>query len=71
MSESERQGLTRKELLGSGAGAVGAALLAGSGVERAFAAGKGARKNVAGMNVILILTDQERAIQHVPQNLLR
>jgi arylsulfatase A-like enzyme len=73
MSESEhRQGLTRKELLGSGAGVVTAALLAGSGVERAVAASKGGgRKNVAGMNVILILTDQERAIQHFPQNWLR
>jgi len=71
MSESERQGLTRKQLLGSGAGAAAAALLAGSGVERAVAAAKGGRKDVAGMNVILILTDQERAIQHFPQNWLR
>jgi arylsulfatase A-like enzyme len=70
-SESERQGLTRKQLLGSGAGAAAAALLAGSGVDRAVAAGQGGRKDVAGMNVILILTDQERAIQHFPKNWMR
>jgi choline-sulfatase len=69
-SNDERQGLTRKQLLGTGAGAAAAALLAGSGVDHALAAGKG-RKNVAGMNVILILTDQERAIQHFPPNWLR
>jgi choline-sulfatase len=70
-SQPERHGLTRKELLGSGAGAAASVLLAGSGVERALAATRGARKDVAGMNVILILTDQERSIQHFPQNWLR
>jgi choline-sulfatase len=71
--DRERQdGLTRKQLLGTGAGAAAAALLAqGSGVERALAAGKGGRKDVAGMNIVLILTDQERAIQHFPPNWLR
>jgi choline-sulfatase len=69
--EAKRDGLTRKQLLGSGASAAAAALLAqGVGVERALGAAKG-RKDVAGMNVILILTDQERAIQHFPQNWLR
>ena len=71
MTESERQGLTRKQLIGSGAGAAAAALLAGSGVDRALAATRGGRRDVAGMNVILILTDQERAIQHFPPNWLR
>ncbi len=75
MTESERRarGLTRKELIGSGASAAAAALLAtqGSGVERALAAAKRNRKDVAGMNVILFITDQERAIQHFPQNWLR
>ncbi len=75
MTESERQarGLTRKQLIGSGAGAAAAALLAtqGSGVERALAAAKGKRKDVAGMNIILFITDQERAIQHFPQHWLR
>jgi arylsulfatase A-like enzyme len=79
MSESDERrndeqgdGLTRKQLLGAGAGAAAAALLAqGAGVERALGAKKGGRRNIAGMNVVLILTDQERAIQHFPPNWLR
>ena len=75
MTESERRarGLTRKELIGSGASAAAAALIAsqGAGVERALAAAKGKRKDVAGMNIILFITDQERAIQHFPPNWLR
>ncbi|HKF82912.1 MAG TPA: sulfatase-like hydrolase/transferase [Solirubrobacterales bacterium] len=74
MSEAnERQdGLTRKQLLGTGASAAAAALLAqGAGVERALGAGKGGKRDVAGMNIVLILTDQERAIQHFPPNWLR
>jgi arylsulfatase A-like enzyme len=70
-SDERREGLTRKQLIGSGAGAAAAALLAGGGVEQALAATKGKHKGVAGMNVILFLTDQERAIQHFPQNWLR
>jgi arylsulfatase A-like enzyme len=73
MTEAERRarGLTRKELLGTGASAAAAALLAqGVGVERALGAAKGP-KDVAGMNIILILTDQERAIQHFPPDWLR
>jgi choline-sulfatase len=70
---TERNGrLTRKQLLESGATAAAAALLAqGAGVERALGAGKGKKRDLAGMNVILFLTDQERAIQHFPQNWLR
>ncbi|HEX5990101.1 MAG TPA: sulfatase-like hydrolase/transferase [Solirubrobacterales bacterium] len=69
--EAERDGLTRKQLLGSGASAAAAALLAqGAGVE-ALAAAKGGGRDVKGMNVILFLTDQERAIQHFPRNWLR
>jgi choline-sulfatase len=65
-------GLTRKQLLGTGATAASALLLSQtSGVERALAAAQGKRKNVTGMNVILFLTDQERAIQHFPPNWLR
>ncbi len=67
-----QDGLTRKQLLGTGASAAAAALLAqGAGVERALGAGKGGKSNVAGMNIVLILTDQERAIQHFPPNWLR
>ncbi len=73
MSDSKQRGdgLTRKELIGTGAGAAAAALLAQGGVERALGATKGKRGEVAGMNVILFLTDQERAIQHFPTNWLR
>ncbi|MGE0067037.1 MAG: sulfatase-like hydrolase/transferase [Solirubrobacterales bacterium] len=69
--EGREGGLTRKELLGTGATAAAAALIAQSGVDRAVAAAKGGKRNVAGMNVILFLTDQERAIQHFPPNWLR
>lgn len=70
--DDQRDGLTRKQLLGTGASAAAAAVLAqGAGVERALGAGKGGRRDVAGMNVVLILTDQERAIQHFPPNWLR
>jgi len=63
-------GLTRKELLESGAAASATALLAAHGAGRALAApaNTAARGGVAGMNVILFITDQERAIQHFPQN---
>ena len=74
MSESDRGtgGITRKQLLGSGATAASAVLLAqAGGVERALAAAKKRSQGVAGMNVILFLTDQERAIQHFPKNWLR
>ena len=75
MSADEKRegkgGLTRKELLGTGAGAAAAALLAQGGVEGAGRRGKGGGRSVAGMNILLILTDQERAIQHFPPNWLR
>jgi arylsulfatase A-like enzyme len=71
-SGERKGGFTRKELLGTGAGAASALLLSqGAGVERALAAAKGKRKDVAGMNIVLFLTDQERAIQHFPPNWLR
>ena len=70
--DEQRDGLTRKQLLGTGASAAAAALLAqGAGVEQALGAGKGGRRDIAGMNVVLFLTDQERAIQHFPPNWLR
>jgi choline-sulfatase len=70
-SETGTKGLTRKELIGSGAAAAAAALLAqGTGVEQALAAPRDKRK-VAGMNIVLFISDQERAIQHFPKNWLR
>jgi choline-sulfatase len=75
MSDSERpaKGLTRKQLLGTGAGAAAAAMFAGGGMDRALGAtaAASAGRSVKGMNVILFLTDQERAIQHFPPNWLR
>jgi arylsulfatase A-like enzyme len=71
-SDERNDGLTRKQLLGTGATAASALLLSqGAGVERALAAAKGKRRDVAGMNIVLFLTDQERAIQHFPPNWLR
>jgi choline-sulfatase len=55
--------LTRKELLGSAAGAAGA-LLASRYAGLAQAA---AEKSASKMNVLLFITDQDRAIQHFPR----
>lgn len=58
--------LTRKDLLKSGAAAATSLLLAKDlGLPRSASAGP--RPDAAGMNVILFLTDQERAIQHFPK----
>jgi arylsulfatase A-like enzyme len=70
-TDGHEGGLTRKQLIGSGASAAAAALLAQGGVDRALAAASGKGREVAGMNIILFLTDQERAIQHFPPNWLR
>ncbi len=67
-SGTDAKGLTRKQLIGSGAAAAAAALLPqATGVERALAAPKD-KRNVAGMNIVLFISDQERAIQHFPKN---
>jgi len=71
-SDEHGEGLTRKQLLGSGATAASALLLSqNAGIEQALAAAKGQRRDVAGMNIVLFVTDQERAIQHFPPNWLR
>jgi arylsulfatase A-like enzyme len=72
-SESPTKGLTRKQLLGTGAGAAAAAMLGSGGIDRALGATAAAssKRSVKGMNVVLFLTDQERAIQHFPPNWLR
>jgi len=71
-SGTGEKGLTRKELIGSGAAVAATAMLSqgGMGVERALA-GPRDKRDVSGMNVILFLSDQERAIQHFPPNWLR
>jgi choline-sulfatase len=74
MTDEERRegGLTRKQLLGTGAGAAAAAMLSPAlGLDKAFAAGKGSGEGLGGKNVILFITDQEREIQHFPPNWLR
>jgi choline-sulfatase len=55
--------LTRKELLGSAAGAASALLLSRYSGLASAAAEAGASK----MNVLLFITDQDRAIQHFPR----
>ncbi|HVV90407.1 MAG TPA: sulfatase-like hydrolase/transferase, partial [Solirubrobacterales bacterium] len=73
MSDEERRegGLTRKQLLGTGAGAAAAAMLSPAlGLDKALAAGGGGGA-LGGKNVILFLTDQEREIQHFPPNWMR
>ncbi len=71
MAGDVKGGLTRKELLASGATAASALLAAqAAGVESALAASQ-KRKDLKGMNIVLFLTDQERAIQHFPPNWLR
>ena len=73
MTDSPRRvpGVTRKELLQSGAGAAAGALLARGGLESALAASAQRSRSTAGMNIILLLSDQERAIQHFPPDWLR
>lgn len=74
MTDEERRegGLTRKQLLGTGAGAAAAAMLSPAlGLDKAFGAAKGGGQGLGGKNVILFLTDQEREIQHFPPNWMR
>ncbi len=68
---SEQDGITRGDLL-RGAAAGGAGLLLGGNAANAAAAartrvGRAAKpRKVAGMNVLMFMTDQQRAIQHFP-----
>jgi choline-sulfatase len=69
--EAERERITRAALLKSAAVAVPALMLAGpAGAAAAGARSRArrasARRKVAGMNVLVFLTDQQRAIQHFP-----
>ena len=60
-------GLTRRQLLQSAA-AVPPALLLSNDALSTPAAAKTARENLNGMNVVLFITDQDRAIQHYPRH---
>ena len=64
-----KDGITRKEMLGTAAGAFASALLgggrsAGAQVQSAVEAKVG--RHFTGKNAILFITDQDRAIQHFP-----
>jgi arylsulfatase A-like enzyme len=68
MTEDERRRITRGELLKSAAAATPGLLLAGP-AGAAAARTRPRRSNdrrVAGMNVVIFMTDQQRAIQHFP-----
>jgi arylsulfatase A-like enzyme len=62
-SDQGKARLTRKELLGSAAGAATGLLL----TRYVGLAGAAARKSAPKMNVLLFITDQDRAIQHFPR----
>jgi arylsulfatase A-like enzyme len=70
---SARDGITRADLLKGAAAAAPGLLLGGHAAAAAAATRKrpqrrptGAARSVAGMNVLVFLTDQQRAIQHFP-----
>jgi choline-sulfatase len=66
----KRRGLTRRELVERGAAAAPALLLAqgaGMGLERALGASSPDGNELGGMNILIFLTDQDRAIQHFPK----
>ena len=67
-SATEQDGITRGDLLKAAAVAAPGLLLGGNAAAAAAAAApRGApAREVAGMNVLVFLTDQQRAIQHFP-----
>ncbi len=69
--DDAQDGITRGDLL-KGAAAGGAGILLGGRTAASVAAGPkpraaGPAQQVAGMNVLLFLTDQQRAVQHFPR----
>src|ERR1700744_1324227 len=67
-TDAEQYGLTRADLLKTAA--AGAGVLIGAGAPaagaEAWAKRAPAGREVAGMNVLVFLTDQQRAVQHFP-----
>lgn len=61
----DSSGVSRRRFLAGSAGVAGALMAGGLGPAAARAAG-GRPTSLAGMNVVMFLTDQERAIQHFP-----
>jgi choline-sulfatase len=67
MADIEKSGISRRELLGGAAVAAPALLLGRTApASRASSHSRPAPRGIAGMNVLLFLTDQQRAIQHFP-----
>ena len=68
--QGRRKGLTRKELLGSAAAAVPAAVLGGARAKAGTFSGSGPGPgpgSFQGKNLVIFLTDQERSVQHFPR----
>lgn len=67
--ENDGKGITRGQLLKGAAVAAPGVLLAGHAAQAsAQEAHASADRQTAGMNVLLFMTDQQRAIQHFPRN---
>jgi arylsulfatase A-like enzyme len=68
MSATDKDGheLSRRELIGAGAGAAAAAAVGSRAPLARASAAAGPKRSFAGMNVVMFLTDQDRAIQHFP-----
>jgi choline-sulfatase len=67
-TDAGQRGITRGDLLKTAAAGAGALIAAGSTAAGAEALAKRAPagREVAGMNVLVFLTDQQRAVQHFP-----
>jgi choline-sulfatase len=67
VADIDKSGITRRELLGGAAVAAPALVLGRPAAAAAAGAGPGpASRGIGGMNVLLFLTDQQRAVQHFP-----
>jgi choline-sulfatase len=63
-TEATERGITRRRFLGRSAAAAGSLWL--GGMASGARAAQGPPPSLAGMNVVMFVTDQERAIQHFP-----
>jgi choline-sulfatase len=66
MSEHDEDGITRADLLKTAAAAAPGLLLGANVAAAATRRPRPAPRRVAGMNVLLFMTDQQRALQHFP-----
>lgn len=65
-TEEDGRGLSRRELIGAGAAVAGAAAVGARQPLARAARAAAPQRSFAGMNVVMFLTDQDRAIQHFP-----